>query len=118
MISAATRGVVDIELMEFLIKSLPEDEMQNYINTKDNEGNTLLHYCCLNTYTTAFRFALHYGGDVNAKNNSGLTPFDYAIENRQFDLFRVVVRAKGGKKFLTNNNGKVLDRILNEAQVD
>ena len=56
------------------------------INTKDEDGNTLLILCAKNGLINLSSFLLENSADVNKQNNKGNTALHYAISLNHFTL--------------------------------
>mmetsp|Transcript_1783 Transcript_1783/g.7763 ORF Transcript_1783/g.7763 Transcript_1783/m.7763 type:complete len:209 (-) Transcript_1783:269-895(-) len=56
------------------------------VDTKDEKGNTLLHYAAQNGRKTMCRVILKYGADVNGRNRKGNTPLHYCFAYGFSDL--------------------------------
>ena len=52
-----------------------------YINSKDNDNNTPLHYICQNQNLLNIPFISLFMDDINTKNKYGNTPFSYLCSN-------------------------------------
>ena len=46
------------------------------VNSKDNYGNTPLHYAVLGGHTEIAELLIAEGADVNARRDDGMTPVD------------------------------------------
>ncbi|CAK9304047.1 unnamed protein product [Gordionus sp. m RMFG-2023] len=56
------------------------------INAFGHNNETPLHDCIANNHIECARSLLNYGADQNIKNDSGLTPYDYAYSEEAKDL--------------------------------
>ena len=50
----------------------------SYINAKDSDADTPLHYASKNGYDTIVDILLKNGADIDVQNNYGDSPYDYA----------------------------------------
>ena len=48
------------------------------IEAKNNDGDTPLHYACLNQKTEIVKYFIEKGANIEAKNKNGNTPLHYA----------------------------------------
>ena len=66
------------------------------VNGRDEKGDTVLHYACRNlNYNLVKALVKNYRADVNAKNNSGKRPIDYANTN---DPIKSLLLERGSKQ--------------------
>ncbi|HTQ98608.1 MAG TPA: ankyrin repeat domain-containing protein [Candidatus Acidoferrum sp.] len=76
-----------IQGLELLVKAGAD------INQKNATGETPLHTSARQNWTEVVKFIVAHGGDLNAKDNRGLIPLDYAIgkaDSQSFGNFNVV----------------------------
>merc|ERR1719506_1456076 len=73
----------------------------------DLEGNTPLHTASIHNQRLVTSMLLWAGGDVEAKNNKGNTPFHEAAASGAKDSLFLIFDRKGDEcKDLKNNNGQ------------
>ena len=82
----------DLEKVKSLLKEKPD-----WVSSKNDVGQTLLHCAALNGHTDVAKLLLEKGADVNAKDKSGKTPLNYAAVNwgPNADV-RELLRKQGG----------------------
>ena len=90
-----------VALVKLLLKHSPD------VNTKDDHGDTPLHYSLHYGLDTTFKDLLKHGVDVNAVNNNGETPLHYAVKYGTVDTFKALVK-RGTDVNVKNNNGKTV----------
>ena len=78
------------ELVEALISSLKlnlgiqfDKFFNHYVNARNREGNTALHYASYVGNIQIIRFLLEYDADINACNNRGLNVLHFAAQGNQ-----------------------------------
>ena len=68
------------------------------INTKDEEGMSLLAWACVAGKKQKVTYLLEQGADPNIKCNDGRTPLMYAASNDYPEIIRVLLRAGADPK--------------------
>lgn len=96
---AIEKGYNEIALI--FIKSKPKANP----NAKDNEGNTPLHYAMKIGNNEVSLALIVADADLEAKNNSGKTPYD--IESEKHELEGMVIHLK--KEGDTNNSTEIIN---------
>jgi len=74
------------------------------VNIANEDGNTALHWACLNNHVEVVRRLLVAGANVAALNSSQRTPVDEAIDRDFVELLEVVNEIVG-----TTEDGEVDD---------
>ncbi|KAK8999244.1 hypothetical protein V6N11_070420 [Hibiscus sabdariffa] len=73
------------------------DVWQNEIlNSKDNEGNTVLHVAATNNHPQMIRLLLNRSVDKNLKNSNNLTPLDILQHQANAQEARNILQSAGG----------------------
>ena len=67
------------------------------IDTKDDEGRSLLHWAAMGGHITTMRLLIRRGCDVDSVDGSGLTPLHWAAAMGQTKAVRELIR-KGASK--------------------
>lgn len=66
-----------------------EEKDPQYVNAKNDDGNTALHMAVIQGQTPdnleLIRYLVYRGADLNARNKKGQTPLERAIEHEQYD---------------------------------
>ena len=66
------------------------------VNTKDNFGNTPLHWAAIRNATEVAKLLIDNGTDVNVKGGGDWTPLDFAID-REKEEMQYLLRQHGGR---------------------
>jgi|ERR1700733_1412596 len=80
-----------------------------FINAKNRQGNTPLHYACSNRKLESVRLFLKWSADINSKNKEGQTPLHHAcsgsIQKSQEQLVKLLLH-NGADIDCKDNEGK------------
>lgn len=68
------------------------DYSKEQLNTKDNDGNTVLHIAAKKGYDEIVNTLLLKGVPVNGKNNKGLTPLHFAAKKDQLKTCKLLIQ--------------------------
>ena len=71
----------DVTLSEVLDCILKNKDTKNYINAKNNDGETALMWASYNGHLEVVKLLVTLGADVNAKDKNGNTALMWAIYN-------------------------------------
>ncbi|MDX9905428.1 MAG: ankyrin repeat domain-containing protein [Bacteroidales bacterium] len=66
---------------------------KQFINAKDENGNTFLHFAAISGDTKLIQFLLDEGALVNAKNNKGYTPLATAVKEQKYTAARLLLES-------------------------
>ena len=58
----------------------------------DSNGATILHYACRFKHTAIVKKLLTHGADINSKNDLEITPLMLAIQERQFETAKELLK--------------------------
>jgi len=103
----------DVKAFELVLSLTSKKKLKFYINSKDNDGNSPLHYLVAKEYDSPEKLAeaielinhmVKNGANLNLPNNEGKTPLQEAIANGHPDI------AKAMKQYAPTND-------LNEEEV-
>jgi len=83
---------------------LVEMTNENFINIKDEHGNTPLIVAAQNNRKRTIKFLIAKGSDPNIQNKSGQTALHYAFSYRYFDLAETLLEL-GASDTILNNRG-------------
>ena len=75
----------DISLVKTYLK-------KNFINAKDNQGNTQLYYACEDDNIEDVEILLKLGADVNEKNSLQWTPLHMAAYYGRFEIAKLLIQ--------------------------
>ena len=75
----------DISLVKTYLK-------KNFINAKDNQGNTQLYYACEDDNIEDVEILLNLGADVNEKNHLQWTPLHMAAYYGRFEIAKLLIQ--------------------------
>ena len=57
------------------------------VNTKDENGCTLLHWASISGNIDSVRYLLEKGADIDIKNKAGCTALEYALNVKAYRIF-------------------------------
>lgn len=83
------------------------------VNFTDYIGNSPLHYACYNLDLNIIKSLVDYGGDINLKNNSGLTPYEIINSSTEEDVNNVEV-LKRCKLFVNGLNSTRIMKFVED----
>lgn len=86
-----TVGRNSYNILEYLLQNFPA--FNNFINFKDNDGNTPLHIAAFMGYTDIAELLLRYGANPNLRNKNGETPLDIAKKSNNRPLIDLLQQA-------------------------
>lgn len=78
-------------LLELIPESMESLRME-LINKQDSHGNTMLHYAVINGDLALVKRLDQFGADVSLTNNFGWTAFDYAVQQKNVELFQYLMK--------------------------
>jgi hypothetical protein len=87
-----------------LINNLSEDELKNQIDSTDEYGYNLLHYCCLINLPEMIPEILNRGAQIEERTTNGFTPLHIAANSGNFEIVRILV-GLGADIFALNADG-------------
>ena len=67
-----------------------EQERQEFIDQKDNQGYTPLHLCVLTKYSRITQKLLQNGVNSNIIDKAGKTPYDVAIDKKLYEIANII----------------------------
>ena len=73
---------------KFLIK-YPETD----VNAQDNDNKTALHQCSSYGYLEICILLIEHGAILDLKNKQGQTPLDTAVEQKQYEIIKLLEKA-------------------------
>lgn len=80
----------NIQKIKLLIESDPEN-INDYINEKNDVGYTPLHYASFYGHLPAVKLFYEYDADLNIVNNSGKNPFFLAVEANRIEIVKYLL---------------------------
>ena len=92
-------------------------KLENFINTKNKEGFTALHYsvemgstplhwACYYKAEESVNYLLNFNADINAKDKDLITPLSMAVASKKESLVKLLLR-KGADPYIKNKNNKI-----------
>ena len=72
-----------------VLRFVTENSTKEYFDSKNESGNTPLHWASLNGHVGVVKHLLELGCDYNAENMFGLTPIDEAIRREFTEVMEV-----------------------------
>ena len=94
--------------VEWLIEKDQQDP-----NTKDRDGNTLLHYSCENGHFPIVKYLISKGVDIETTNHERKTPLHIATEHNNLPIIKYLI-SKGAKIDAQNSNSRTPLHIATE----
>lgn len=92
------------KLLGFLVSLDVVDKMA-YINQKDHDnGNTPLHFACLEGQVESVRILLQSNANVNLTNILGLTPFHLSVSSGSLQLLNLLIEHNADIHAKSNDN--------------
>ena len=88
------------------------------IDTKDDEGNSLLHFAAWGGHVTTMRLLIRRGCDVDLVNVRGLTPQHWAAAMGQTKAVRELIRLGAIKSVVAGNFGTPLHQAALNGHVE
>ena len=70
-------------LLLYCKSKLNEEDLKNFINTKNNKGTTPLHYACFFGNIETIKNLIEFGADITAETDKGLNVLHYAAQGNQ-----------------------------------
>ena len=95
LIRAVTTGDTET-VVDLLDRGVP-------IDTKDDEGKSLLHWAALGGHVTTMRLFIRRGCDVDSVDGRGLTPLHWAAAMGQTKAVRELIRMRATKSVVARN---------------
>jgi ankyrin repeat protein len=109
--------VMEYEFYDTFLKILNESNF--LINTKDKNGNTLLHIVAEQDVSEFLAPVLAQGADTSVLNNEGLSPLDIAIRNESVQIVAQLVKSNPSpteiekiKSFVNSEGNTLLHRAV------
>lgn len=94
-----------------------ENNLKEYINDKDNAGNTPVHSACKNGYTNIVKILTDAGADVNIKDNEGNAPLHSACEKGYIEMVKILLQAGANVNEKDGNGNTALNLIFSRFDV-
>jgi len=107
------------------------EDIREYVHTRNNKGQTLLHVACLNGHKENVVTLVEKGADINARDNDGQTPLHVACMRKHVDVViyllrhgRVDINARDNDGWTplhvasANNHNEVVAYLLGNGRVD
>ena len=94
----------DDDISRRLMKLSQKTNVKSFINRKDNNGQTPLHYAAYNKHRT-IETIIKLGGDVNIKDNDGETPLHLAAIYNDHRTIETIIEL-GGDVNLKDDDGR------------
>ena len=110
LISAVTTGDTET-VVDLLDGGLP-------IDTKNNEGVSLLHWASSGGHLTTMRLLIRRGCDVDSVDSKGLTPLHWAAANGQTKAVRELIRSNAAKSWDAGEFGTPLHQAAKKGYVE
>ena len=88
------------------------------IDTKDDEGRSLLHWAACGGHVTTIRLLIRRGCDVDSVDGSGLTPLHFAAANGQTKVVRELTGNGASKSVVAGNYGTPLHQAALKGHVE
>ncbi|WP_342275864.1 ankyrin repeat domain-containing protein [Spiroplasma endosymbiont of Nebria brevicollis] len=95
------------EIAKYLLSITP-----GQINSKDNEGDTVIHECVYRSNPEMLKLILKNKGDINAQNEEGNTPLHCAIFYAKLSVIKVLLESKEIDLKLSNEEGLTACQLL------
>lgn len=81
------------------------DKNKRYINSKDSNGQSAIHYAAKLGYEQSARNLIANGADIDLQDNNGRTALQHAIDNNRSAVAKILIE-KGANINLADNNGE------------
>ena len=81
------------DLLEVVRALLSRNDVLRYINAKDNNGATPLHWASMNGRTEVVNLLIEKGADIHVKDNDGDTPLHWASDKGHTEVVNLVREA-------------------------
>ena len=106
---------MEYEFYDLFIKLLNECNFK--INTKDKNGNTLLHIIAEQDLNEFLAPVLSHGADSTVVNNEGFSPLDIAIKNESVQIVVELLKSNASalekvKSFVNSEGNTLLHRAV------
>ena len=88
------------------------------IDTKDDEGMSLLHWAAVRGHVTTMRLLIRRGCDVNSVDGRGLTPLHWAAVMGQTKAVRELIRKGASKSVVAGSYGTPLHQAAIGGHVE
>ena len=95
-------SIIDIVKNDDL-KELKNNLKFSNVNSKDKDGNSLLHIAVFNNNPDIVRFLVVNASNINSKNEEGNTPLHFSIFWNYIGLFKYLLR-NGADYNIVNND--------------
>lgn len=112
--AAAVKAAEELEIEN--VKNLIE--MGADINSKDRQGNTILHWLARWDQDEFIRFLIEQGADVNTQNKDGFTPLHLAAQWGQLDVAKVLINNGANINAESNKGYRPLDLAKKEEGLE
>ena len=110
LISAVTTGDTETAV-DLLDRGVP-------IDTKNDEGVSLLHWASSGGHLTTMRLLIRRGCDVDSVDSKGLTPLHWAAANGQTKAVRELIRSNAAKSWDADEFGTPLHQAAKKGHVE
>ena len=88
------------------------------IDTKDDEGMSLLHWAAWGGHVTTLRLLIRRGSDVNSVDSRGLTPLHWAASMGQTKTVRELISNRASKSVVVGEYGTPLDEAAIKGHLE
>ena len=78
-------AIIEMDI-ETIKKLLEQDDIEDYVNETDAEGDTPLHYAVIRENFEIVKLLVQCGADVNAENNICKTPLHEAVKSGTYEM--------------------------------
>lgn len=79
-------------LLDVIPESMEGLPLMELINKQDSHGNTMLHYAVINGDLALVKRLDQFGAEVSLTNYFGWTAFDYAVQQKNVELFQYLMK--------------------------
>jgi ankyrin repeat protein len=114
------------QLVDLAFNAIPNDninalralvENYNLVNAKDKLGNSLLAHAVMLKKNDIVMLLIHHGADVNAANIYGTTPLIQAVQGRNLEQVRMLLKYGCNVRQLDNTSRSALDYASGDPQM-